>query len=374
MVSLIELVVFIIILGTFGYYWKDRIVETFLNQYQLTDPVIITKNVNQESPPTIATYNQNDLCNQIALYLSDFIPMRLNPNQTESLQNLSLLNKEIVDLAIVPEDLYIDAFLGNELFSKNPYQNLRFIAGLYYEIFVLITYPESGINNWSDLKGRFLGFPSQESASFQNGFRLAQTVGLIPGKDFKYINVNSMNRLANLFLEKKIDAIYLTTTNKNPYIINLAQKMSLKFIGTNEIDDDILKKYFPNTHQKYINTNNFYTNINTSSFIKSIATRAVLITHKNLDSEYVYKLTRTLFQKTGKLKLLINNYLYSRDKLNFVRDAFLPTEMSFINMKLKYHSGSEKYYYEFGYLTTNSNPDCQRYVGQNLFKCPELTI
>jgi len=372
MVSLIELVVFTVILATFGYYWKDNIVETFLNQYHLTAPILITQNTSQEVKPVIATYDQNDFYNQVALYLSDYIPMELNPNQGGTLQNLAAIEKEKVDLAIVQEDLYMDAFLGHELFLDKPYKNMRFIAGLYHEVFILITYPESGINSWSDLKGKVLGFPSQKSGSFQNGFRLAQTVGLIPGKDFKYINVESMNRLANLFLERKLDAIYLTTSNKNPYIINLAQRMSLKFIGTKEIDYDILKKYFPNAREKYINTNNFYTNINTSSFVKSLSTRAILVAHSSLDSDYVYKLTRTLYQKVEKLKLLINSYLYNRDKLNLVLDSFIPIEMSYMDINLKYHPGAEKYYYEFGYITNNPNPDCRRYVGQNLFKCPEI--
>jgi TRAP-type uncharacterized transport system substrate-binding protein len=239
---------------------------------------------------------------------------------------------------------------------------------------LLITYPESGIHEWKDLKGKVVGFPGSDSGSFYNGFKLSQVVGLTPGKDFKYLNVNSMNRLANLLLEKKVDAIYLTTSNKNPYLINLAKKMSLKFIGTGEMNTEILKKYFPYAVEKYINTNTFYTNINTSSFIKSFSVRTILIAHKDLPTDYVYNLTRKLFQNIEELKLFINNYLYNRDKLNLVKDAFIPIEMAYLNKLMKYHSGAEKYYYEFGYLTQNPNPDCGNYVGQNVFKCPEINF
>jgi hypothetical protein len=48
--------------------------------------------------------------------------------------------------------------------------------------------------------------------------------------------------------------------------------------------------------------------------------------------------------------------------------------MAYLNKLMKYHSGAEKYYYEFGYLTQNPNPDCGNYVGQNVFKCPEINF
>ena len=153
-------------------------------------------------------------------------------------------------------------------------------------------------------------------------------------------------RPANLFFEKQIDAIYLTTSNKNIYLKNLAKKMSLKFIGTNDIDENIIKTYFPCSTEKYINTNNFYTNINTASFIKTYATRTVLIANKDFDEDKIYTLTKTLYQRCEELKLLVNNYLYNKDKLNLVRDAFLPSQMSYINDKISYHSGSQKYYDE----------------------------
>jgi TRAP transporter TAXI family solute receptor len=259
--------------------------------------------------------------------------------------NLNDVNNKKTDLMIVQEELFHDAYKGRGIFKK-PLTNLRFISGLYYETFVLLTYPESGINSWKDLKGSIIGFPGKNTGSYINGIKIAHAYGLDAGKDFRYINVDSMNRLANLFFQRKVDAIYLTTTNKNPYLKNLAKKMSLKFIGTNDIDEKILKTYFPCDSMKFINTNNFYTNINTSSFIKTYATRSVLVGHKDLDEDYVYNLTKTIFQRSEELKFLSNNYLYNRDKLNLVNDGFLPSEMAYVYEKMDYHPGAQKYYNE----------------------------
>jgi len=363
---MIQLFIFIFILATFLYHTQDKIKETFINQYQLLPPILLKETNIVHTPPTIITYENDDLSNQIFFYLKKYIPINLVKNNESIYNNMIALENKKIDIMVTSEDTYFNACLSKDIF-KNKHNNLRFISSLYYEIFLLITYPESGINEWQDIKGKVIGFTGLNTESFNNGFKLAQIVGLSPGKDFQYINVNSMNRLANLLLEKKVDAIYLTTSNKNPYLINLTKKMSIKFIGTREMNPEILKKYFPCAIEKYINTNTFYTNINTSSFIKSFAVRRILIAHKDVSLEYVYNLTQQLYQNSETLKILINNYLYNRDKLNLVKDALIPIEMAYLDKRMKYHLGAEKYYYEFGYLT--QNPDCDRYVGQNMFKC-----
>jgi TRAP transporter TAXI family solute receptor len=366
---MIQLFIFIFLLATYLYYLKDKITETFINQYQLYAPTIITEKSIIHTAPTILINDYDNLSKQLVLYFKERMGIPITPlqNQDNPIYNMNTLNNKKVDLFITPEEFYINASQGKDIF-KIKHQNLRFVSGLYYEVFLLITYPESGINEWKDLKGKILGMSSVNSGSFHNGFKLAQVVGLTPGQDFQYLNVNSMNRLANLLLEKKVDAIYLTTTNKNPYLINLAQRMSLRFIGTSEMNQQILKKYFPYAVEKYINTNTFYTNINTSSFIKCYAIRSVLIAHKDVPSDYIYNLTQKLFQNSESLKIFFNNYLYNRDKLNLVKDAFIPLEMSYLNKLMDYHVGAEQYYYEFGYLTKKVG--CDKYVGQNIFECP----
>ena len=109
-----------------------------------------------------------------------------------------------------------NAITGRGIFQNNPLKNLRFVTGLYYETFMLLTYPESGINSWKDIKGKIIGFPGKNSCSYLNGLKIAHAYGFKTGTDFRVINVHSMNRLANLFFQKKVDAIYLTTSNKKP--------------------------------------------------------------------------------------------------------------------------------------------------------------
>ena len=355
---MIQFIIFFIILATFLYTQKDKIIDKFnskiegfelSNLFSLEKPQILKREINLsvEGIPVITNDSLNDFNNILSQKLQEFIPLRISDKPTFSLNNLSIIENKEAELSIVQEEILYNAITGNLKTSQpttTKFNNLRFIAGLYYETFILLTYPESGINSWKDIKGKLIGFPSKETGSYMNGVKIANAYGFEAGKDFQYINVDSMNRLSNIFFQKKVDAIYLTTSNKNPYLLNLAKKMSLKFIGTNDIDESIMKSYFPTCSVKHINTNNYYTNINTASFIKTYATRAVMICHKDLDTEYVFGLTKTLYDRSETLKLTSDGYLYNRDKLNLVEDAFMPSLMAIIYEKIDYHDGAQKYY------------------------------
>ena len=355
---MIQFLIFFIILATFLYTQKDKIIDKFnskiegfelSNLFSLEKPQILKREVNLsvEGIPVITNDALNDFNNVLSQKIQEFIPLRISDKPTFSLNNLSIIENKQAELSIVQEEILYNAITGNLKTSPpitTKFNNLRFIAGLYYETFILLTYPESGINSWKDIKGKLIGFPSKETGSYMNGIKIANAYGFEAGKDFTYINVDSMNRLSNIFFQKKVDAIYLTTSNKNTYLLNLAKKMSLKFIGTNDIDESIMKSYFPTCSVKHINTNNYYTNINTASFIKTYATRAVMICHKDLDAEYVYGLTKTLYDRSETLKLTSDGYLFNRDKLNLVEDAFMPSLMAIIYEKIDYHDGAQKYY------------------------------
>jgi TRAP transporter TAXI family solute receptor len=373
---MIKFIIFTIILATFLYTQRISIINKINsysskiegfnfnfnnNIFSLEKPKMISTEVNlsTEGIPVMINDKLSDFNMMISHKLQEYVPLVINNNPGFSIQNLRDVNDHKFDLTIVQEELLYNAIVGKKPFNnekdKNKFKNLRFVAGLYYEPFILLTYQNSGINSWKDIKGKTIGFPSKESGSFMNGIKIAQAYGLEAGKDFKYLNVDSMNRLANIFFQKQVDAIYLTTSNKNVYLQNLAKKMSLKFIGTNDIQESILKAYFPCDSVKYINTNNYYTNINTSSFIKTYATRAVIVAHKDVDSTYIYNLTKTLYQKSETLKFAVNNYLFNRDKLNLVEDAFLPSLMGTISEKIEYHPGSQKYYDEMYSTISVSN-------------------
>ena len=290
------------------------------------------------------------------------------------------ITNDEIQLGICQEDLLYSLILGeeddednndikaNQDNKTNDYSNLRFMCSLYYESFVLVTHQYTGIYKWQDLKGKRLGFPEKDSGSFYNGVKLARIAGLEPGVDFVYYNTLSMNRLANMFINRDVDAIFLTTNQKNPYLINIANQRKVRFIGTKGLKEELLKTIFPFGFRKYINTSNYYANINSSNFLETYATRAMLVTNSDLSDKATYKIVKTLFEKSEELKNVIIQYLYHRKLDNYVPDAFDPEEMFYVNKLMEIHPGAKKYYEEIGLISYNPNPKCVKYASKGV--CP----
>lgn len=280
--------------------------------------------------------------------LTNFLPIKI-VHTSGSVENLNLVSQKSVDFAICQEDIVMDARQGNKPYDK--YHNeLQFMCGLFYEYFILLVDNRKNINKWSDLKGKKVGFSGEKSGSFQNGIKLARASGLEAGVDFVYKNVKSTNRLMNLLQSGEFDAVYITSSMKNPYLINIAKNLHIKAVGTDGIPDDVMKTYFPHARKKYLNTNSFQDPLESTKFINTFAIRAILATNKDIDKEHIYNITKTVFNNVRYLKDNMNNYMYSKYRNNQLIDSFMPSDMFDVHFSFPIHEGAKKYYEEIGYI------------------------
>ena len=259
-----------------------------------------------------------------------------------SLDNIDKIMEGSVDLAICQEDIAIE--------NLKEHPNIRFVAGMYNEYFILLADNRKGIKSWKDLADKKVGFPSKKSGSFQNALKLSKIANLEPGVDFAYKNVDSINRLMNLFQQEQFDAIYVTSSVKNPYLINTAKNLHVNIIGTGDLDTGLLKSYFPHSRPSYINTNSFQENVQFSQFINTMTTRAILISSEIIDEKVIYQITKNLFQNIETIKEMMDNHLYSSSRNNFMKDAFIPSLMFDVFIDFPIHQGAKKYYEEIGFI------------------------
>jgi TRAP transporter TAXI family solute receptor len=280
--------------------------------------------------------------------LKKLLPLK-NQNTNGTKENIELISQKSVDFGICQEDVVMEARQGMKPFNHK-YEELQFICGLFYEYFILLADTRKNIKTWQDLKGKKVGFTGANSGSFQNGMKLAKAAGLEPGIDFSYKNVKSTNRLMNLFQNKEFDAVYLTSTIKNPYLINISRNQHIQVIGTNGISDEVIKTYFPHARKKYINTNSFQDSFESTKFIDSFAIRAVLVTNKEKDNDLIYSITKSIFSNIEYIKQEMNNHLFSQYRNNLMRDAFIPSDMFDVHFTFPIHNGAKTYYKEIGFI------------------------
>lgn len=359
--KILFLIIVIVILYLFYNRNNKSILESFIGgelshnipNYGLVEedvPIYTLRQRAVKELPRLGSYHPETVYYKVGEMIRSIYPLNHTPVTGGSIEALEMLRNGELDLALVQENIFNDAITGNGFFKDKPIKGISMISGLFYDVFMLVTYQNSGLIGWKDLRGHKIGLPGKKTATHQNFLKLVQSVGLDANKDMIYVNVESPNRLANLLLRKEIDGIFLTSNSKNPYLINLARKMSLRFIGTSEIDDDIIDLYFPLARKKMISTTNFYNNINTTALIKSYGIREILVARDELNHKMVYDLTKKIYKNVQNLKFGVNNFLYTQHRKNQLDDAFMPTEMAFIEEKIPIHKGAKNYYLDEGWI------------------------
>lgn len=351
---LLTILLYIIYLKWDSFRWIERrepftMEETYQIQFTGGTPpgfktkiYTLTVPTKKQETMAVASGTKNQSYYTIIQILSQLMPIT-NKETNGTNQNLDLLNSGSINLAICQEDLAIERYNNNQ-------PNLEFICGLFDEYFILLGNQKKGINSWRDLKGKKVGFPSVRSGSFQNGVKIAKAYDLEPGVDFQYKNIDSTNRLVNLLLQDKLDAIYLTTNTKNPYLINIVKNLHIKAIGVSDIDPDIIQNYFPHGRPVSINSNQYLDTFEHTDFIKTFAVRAVLVTNKDVNPDIIYYITKQIFQNIDWIRTQMKHHLHNRQLKNDLPGAFIPSEMFHVFKHFPIHQGAKKYYQEIGFL------------------------
>lgn len=319
-----------------------------------------------------------------------------------SLENLRLLDNNDIDFCLCQEDIYYDLTFGN-----NKYKNIRFLCGLYDELYFLIVPKDSPINSLSDLKNGFnlndspfiLGTSDDDSGSLYILKQLCKYKNIklqklepnekVPNKDENklYYTSQAINTNFNLLMNKKINAIFYVSGSKLSYVVNISQLFPVKFIPFNHNEYKILNqiKIYNNTKRLLKIKENLIDTIDTED-VETQGVRCVLLCNKKMDDTFIFNFLKTIY---GNLDYL-RNYMMNQNRkfgdvdvlgtLNFHKDnndwletqdfnfsntfldsygsKFKPLEMFYIDKNAKYHDGAIKYYKEIGYIN-NKESECK---------------
>jgi len=261
--------------------------------------------------------------------------------------NLSELVKEdnSYQMAFCTENDYYKA-INDKVIKK---EDVNFVCSFYRLEFILILNNNIRINNYKELlsliirsgkdtsKYLKIGLLDENHSSHHDGIELLKLLKIT--KDTNGITImddyRSMRDLIDDFDNNKLDMIYLTTTSKNPYLINYLKTNFINIIGTDGINDHLIKIKFPNVFKETINiskynrivedTNDLLSfsssrDMGKKTKINTYSTRLFLVAKKTLPEEYVLKLLRNIYGSLIKLKKNMNDYFINKrnNTLNFM--------------------------------------------------------
>jgi TRAP transporter TAXI family solute receptor len=249
-----------------------------------------------------------------------------------SAENVRLINKKEVELALVQSDTIDFAYHAKEAF-KEPLKKMGAIAILYPEIIQIVVRGDSKIKSFTDLKGVKIGVGAPGSGTEANFRQLCDVYG-IKKEDVK-AQFLSFAESAEQFKDKHIDAFIVTAGIPNAAIMDVAVMQSIRILSLPDNKIAQLTKKYPFLSSTVVPANTYK---NQTAAVKTIAVSAVLIASSELPEDVAYKLTKALFDNQAELATT-----HAKGKELNLRTAAK-------GVSIPFHLGAVKYYKEKGIM------------------------
>ncbi|UAT43347.1 TAXI family TRAP transporter solute-binding subunit [Anaplasmataceae bacterium AB001_6] len=249
-----------------------------------------------------------------------------------SLYNLNALKQRYVDVALVQNDWAIDRAISENDAQK--IEDLRSIATLQEESFVILVRDDSDIHSFKDLKGHVInhGIPG-------TGVRkiLDYSFDYLKWdikKDFPVVTELRSVEQAQSLCDGKIDMMVDFIGNPSGMVQEAVATCNARLIN---LDDDLIN-HLTHTYPFY---KKFYLSpgmYNNTEDVKTISIKATLYTVQDFSEESVYILLKSMYQNIERLRLL--HPLFADISLqSMYPDSVIAT--------IPLHPGAKKFYDEF---------------------------
>jgi uncharacterized protein len=249
-----------------------------------------------------------------------------------SVENIRLMNKDEVELALVQSDTIDFAFTGTEVF-KEKLPKMSAVAVLYPEVIHIVVRGDLNITSFSGLRGKKIGVGAPGSGTEAN-FRQLLDVHKMT-KDDVSMQYLSFAESADQFKDNRIDAFMVTGGVPTSAIMDVATQRSIKILPIEDTMLSVLTGKYPFLSAAVIPANS-YKGVTTD--VKTAAVNAVLIAHPKLSSDVVYNLTKALFDNQAELAAA-----HAKGKVLSLQGAVM-------GVSIPFHPGAAKYYKEKGVL------------------------
>ena len=249
-----------------------------------------------------------------------------------SAENVRLINKKEVELALVQSDTLDFAFNAKEAF-KEPLKAMNAIAVLYPEIIQVVVGAASPIKSITDLKGKKVGVGAPGSGTEANFRQLLDAYGM--KKEDVNAQFLSFSESAEAYKDKHIDAFIVTAGIPNAGIMDVATQSEIRIL---DIPADITAKLtqkYPFLAAAKVPANTYK---GQTAEVSTVAVNAVLIAGSSLSETMVYNLTKALFENQAELASA------------HAKGKELNLEYAVKGVSIPFHPGAVKFYKEKGLM------------------------
>ncbi len=218
-----------------------------------------------------------------------------------SIDNIEMLRKGEVDIAVVQSDWQFHAYNGTDFFAKEkPMKNMRSLFSLHSEPFTVIVRKDSGIDKFDQIKGKKVNFGSVGSGIRATMDFVIKQKGW-KNADFAKVTELKPSEQTAALCNKDIDVMIYTAGHPNGAVQEVTTTCETKIIPVDGPDID-----------KMISTNPYYAYTvipggmysGTPGDIKTIGVKATFVTTAETDDETIYQVVKAVFDNFDNFKTL----------------------------------------------------------------------
>ncbi|HHY71886.1 MAG TPA: TAXI family TRAP transporter solute-binding subunit [Bacillus bacterium] len=247
-----------------------------------------------------------------------------------SVENMRLLSSQEVDIAFVQNDIADYAINGTLMFEGSKVENLQSLASLYNETVQIVLPGNSKITSIAELKGKKVSVGAPGSGVEANAQQILEVYGLT-FDDLKAQRLSFGDSVQSM-QDGNLDAAFVTAGAPTSAVTELSATNGVKLLNIDADKADELISKYPYYVKETIPAETYPGVPETNT----VAVKAMLAVSKNLPEDFVYSVTKALYENVNKL-VAINKKAES-----------ITVESAVEGLTTDIHPGALKYFQENG--------------------------
>lgn len=247
-----------------------------------------------------------------------------------SVENIRLLDRNEVHFAIVGGDSAVGAYNGTHEFEGNPKDDmLRGILNMYSQPLSLVVLEDSGIESFSDLKGKRVAVGAPGSGSELKSREVLEVLGLPYDEGVKQQYLSFADAVEGM-KDNQIDAAFIWAGVPAPAVQELGSARDIKIIHFTQEEVDKISESNPSIFGHIIKGGAYKQE--PEDFL-TLAINTQIVTRADVPDELVYT--------------FLEGFFNSLDEIKLTHEAL--SEISLENADkeiVEIHPGAKKYYEE----------------------------
>lgn len=248
-----------------------------------------------------------------------------------SVENVGSLARGDADFALIQNDVAFFAYNGTgiDAFEGNAVESLRGVATLYPETIHVVTRPDTGIENLSDLEGATINTGDLGSGTQVNALQILDTVGI---ENFEEQNA-SFSQAADQLRDGDIDAAFVVGGWPLGAIEELATTSNISIVEVSGENRQAILDASPWFAEDTIPAGTYN---GVDEDVQTVSVQAMIATREDLSADTVETVTNAIFGNLDQIT---------------IKNDFISQETALDGMSIPLHPGARAV---FGPATTGA--------------------